>query len=719
MMKNYERTCVKPNAKRKRSWLRVRIAVMLIMLCAALSSKSVLAASYSGDYRFWSQGGSSYPNMRSVGCLITAQAKMLYEANVNRSASFNPDTWYNWLLSNGGIASSSDLRMRDHNAPVNYAKSLGKNLSYLGYWKADDAQLWYNINAGYYTIVYVSGTNTGGSHFVLLDNALSKQKGVLYCYDSFSDRGSVSQQLLSRYSIHNGGHVYKGSNPVHSHNYFSRITKQPSCTQTGVKTYTCSCGSSYTETIKAKGHSYQSQTAAPTMTEKGYTLHTCSVCGYAYKDGYVDSPKSETDGWHYCSVLPNEVTADKYVIQYQNYYEKIQASSPGAEWTNAGVVKDEWKNSGSTYTSTTDLPTSNSRVLVHSVYYHFCGPKTGTEGNYDQTGNFVHYDDIPASSVTAKYLGTDNGHPYYFIYSKNGGGQVWCKSGVSCSGSYGTHGNRCRAWYKMNTYQNKVRNLQYKFTKTTDWIDQKDGSASSVRIRFKSLEAEKPDELEKPNESEKLDELEKPNESEKPDESENLDELEKPGESEKPDEPEKPDELEHLGGGEISNKTESPVQTDTGASSSSGTAPVSNMLKVGTKITVSNCQYKIISKKEAAFIGLKNKKQISVSIPAVIKVKGMTYKVTTVSSNAFYRNRQLKSVTIGKNVVTLGKGAFSGCSSLKKIMISSSCLKSVGKDAIKGIHKRAVIKCPKKKLTLYKKLFHSKAGYKKTIKLKG
>lgn len=648
-MKTYKPTCIKSKSKKKKLWFHTKTAVILLMLCVTLSSKNVMAASYSKDYRLWSQGGSDYSGMRQVGCLITAQAKLLYEANVNRSASFNPDVWYNWLLSHGGIASSTNLNMKNHNSPVNYAKSLGKNLNYLGYWKADDAQLWYNINAGYYTIVHVSGTNTGGSHFVLLDNALSKQTGVLYCYDSFSDRGSVNQQRLSRYSIHNGGHVYSGNNTVHSHSYSSRTTRQPSCTQTGTKTYTCSCGSSYTESIPAKGHSYKTQTIAPTLTEKGYTLHTCSVCNHTYKDNYVEFPKSETDGWHYCNTLPSGVSADKYTIQYQNYYEKIQSTSPGSGWTNAGIVKDEWKNSGGTYTSPTDLSTSSSRVLVRSVYYHFCGPKTGTECNYDQTGNFVHYDEIPSTSVKARYLGTDNGHPYYFLDWIDGGGQVWCKSGVTCDGSYGSHGNRCRAWYKMNTYQNKVRNVQYKFTKTSGWTDKRENSAVSVRIRFKSLE---------------------------------------------------------------------PTNVIT-TTSSTRTQPTVNLPKVGTNITVSNCQYKIISKKEAAFIGLKNKKMASITIPAAIKVKSTTYKVTYVANNAFCNNRRLKSATIGKNVTKLGNNAFSGCSSLKKLTIKSTHLKSVGKNAIKGIHKKAVINCPKKLFKSYKKLFNSKAGYKKGMKIKG
>lgn len=38
----------------------------------------------------------------------------------------------------------------------------------------------------------------------------------------------------------------------------------------------------------ALGHDYQSTVVAPTSTEKGYTLHTCSRCGDSYQDTFVD-----------------------------------------------------------------------------------------------------------------------------------------------------------------------------------------------------------------------------------------------------------------------------------------------------------------------------------------------------------------------------------------------------------------------------------------------
>ena len=69
----------------------------------------------------------------------------------------------------------------------------------------------------------------------------------------------------------------------HTHNYTGSITKEATCTEAGVRTYTCSCGNSYTENIPATGHSYVSKvTKAATTTEEGIMTYTCSKCGHSY-----------------------------------------------------------------------------------------------------------------------------------------------------------------------------------------------------------------------------------------------------------------------------------------------------------------------------------------------------------------------------------------------------------------------------------------------------
>ena len=70
-------------------------------------------------------------------------------------------------------------------------------------------------------------------------------------------------------------------------------------------------------------------------------------------------------------------------------------------------------------------------------------------------------------------------------------------------------------------------------------------------------------------------------------------------------------------------------------------------------------------------------------------------------------------------MTSIGSKAFIGCKKLKKIMIKSERIKKIGKSALKGIYKRAVFICPKKKRKTYKKLVMKKTtGYLKTMRVK-
>ncbi|MBQ4645054.1 MAG: hypothetical protein IJB72_04790 [Clostridia bacterium] len=76
---------------------------------------------------------------------------------------------------------------------------------------------------------------------------------------------------------------------AHKHEYTSKITTSATHTTTGVMTFICDCGDSYTETIdKITDHSYESLVTAPTCTEQGYTTYTCE-CGDSYVDDYVSA----------------------------------------------------------------------------------------------------------------------------------------------------------------------------------------------------------------------------------------------------------------------------------------------------------------------------------------------------------------------------------------------------------------------------------------------
>ena len=69
----------------------------------------------------------------------------------------------------------------------------------------------------------------------------------------------------------------------HEHSYSISDSAAATCTTDGYTTYTCDCGDSYTDSIPATGHTYQSNVTAPTCTAQGYTTHICH-CGHNYTD---------------------------------------------------------------------------------------------------------------------------------------------------------------------------------------------------------------------------------------------------------------------------------------------------------------------------------------------------------------------------------------------------------------------------------------------------
>lgn len=180
---------------------------------------------------------------------------------------------------------------------------------------------------------------------------------------------------------------------------------------------------------------------------------------------------------------------------------------------------------------------------------------------------------------------------------------------------------------------------------------------------------------------------------------------------------------------------------------------------VGKTVTSGKNSYKVTKQGTAvAFVKTKSKSK-TITIPATVKVGNTTYKVTSIAANALKGNKKLTKVTIGKNVTSIGKGAFQNCTALTKITvpdkvtsigdlafsgckkmttvtlgkgvkkigketfkgnsklssitIKSTALKSVGKDALKGIQSNAKIKVPAKKLSAYKKLLKNKGQGKK------
>ena len=133
--------------------------------------------------------------------------------------------------------------------------------------------------------------------------------------------------------------------------------------------------------------------------------------------------------------------------------------------------------------------------------------------------------------------------------------------------------------------------------------------------------------------------------------------------------------------------------------------PVQTIQK-GQKYTVGNLKYQVTStsKKEVCVTGFAKKKVTKVTIPAAITLNKETYKVTSIAKKAFYNQKKLTKVTIGKNVKTIGKQAFYKAGKLKSVTIKTTKLQKIGKKAFSGISKKATFKLPKKKAKKYRSM---------------
>ena len=143
--------------------------------------------------------------------------------------------------------------------------------------------------------------------------------------------------------------------------------------------------------------------------------------------------------------------------------------------------------------------------------------------------------------------------------------------------------------------------------------------------------------------------------------------------------------------------------------------PVVKPAKMGKKLTDSKgVIYKVTSGKagsptveySAAAKGAKG----TITIPAQVTIKGVTYKVTSVGASACRNRAGITKVIIGKNVTKIGNRVFSGCKKLKKVTIKTTKLteSTVGSNAFSGISSGVVVKVPESKVKAYRKLFKKK-----------
>lgn len=147
-----------------------------------IPNETIVGEGYHQYWQYWSQGASSYPDFRSSGCFMTAQAKMLAEMGVASTdpTVFNPDIYWDWH------------KKEYVDGAIKYAKSKGytitkKTVELSGNLSQDNKTIMQYINSGNYCIL------NGGNlhHYAYIGRAASIRHGQAIVLNSGSDSSAA------------------------------------------------------------------------------------------------------------------------------------------------------------------------------------------------------------------------------------------------------------------------------------------------------------------------------------------------------------------------------------------------------------------------------------------------------------------------------------------------------------------------------------------------
>lgn len=98
-----------------------------------------------------------------------------------------------------------------------------------------------------------------------------------------------------------GAKIDYAGGEIHDHSYTATVTKQPTCTEAGVRTYTCSCSHSYTEPIAPLGHNFENN-----------TCKNCNIKEFVYITDGTNARVTSYNGSLSAVIIPEKL--DTYTV---------------------------------------------------------------------------------------------------------------------------------------------------------------------------------------------------------------------------------------------------------------------------------------------------------------------------------------------------------------------------------------------------------------------
>ncbi len=217
-----------------------------------------------------------------------------------------------------------------------------------------------------------------------------------------------------------------GLESLHVHSYTEAVTKTAGCTETGIKTFTCSCGDAYTEDIPATGHTPVTDAAvAPTCTAGGKTEGShCKSCGTVLTaqspvaaTGHVSSSLDQSTvkeanctekgytGDYKCDVCGTVTAAGSETSVNEHKHVIVNVTVP-ASCTEDGYTVDRCKFDSCDYFDTQSIRSTGETATGHQHANETVVPPTCTTQGYTvktctRCGDEIKYDYV-----------TEKGHKY-------------------------------------------------------------------------------------------------------------------------------------------------------------------------------------------------------------------------------------------------------------------------------------------------------------------
>lgn len=172
-------------------------------------------------------------------------------------------------------------------------------------------------------------------------------------------------------------------------------------------------------------HIYTTTTVAPTCTDKGYDLHTCTICGESYKDNYVDALGHNFGAWYtYKAATCTEQGIERRECSVCGHYEErltdvveheYEAVVTAPTCTEQGYTTYTCKHCGATYVADYVDALGHNIIIINAkeaTYDHdgYTGDKYCTICN-----KIIEYGEVIPRLVRPEEPDTPSTSDYYFV----------------------------------------------------------------------------------------------------------------------------------------------------------------------------------------------------------------------------------------------------------------------------------------------------------------